>query len=445
MNVSRRIVTRRTVAWMAAGGPALVACSGSGGAGSVGGGAPATQRRTGIKLTTSACGQLPADLPRIDAVWAQFASVAGNTAVHEEHGSNCTTYWEKTQAMLAAGTPNDLISATPPQQALLAELGHVVDLAPLMKRDRYELADYFEPAVSQYLYKDKRIGMPRGYASQIPYMNRSMFEQGGGIVPSGSFEDRAWTWPAFLEACQRVTTERGGVQQWGYAIGGGFREWGAWIASNGGQILDKDQKRCLLDQPPALEAIQFLADLRLRHQVTPPPDVLAKQNAQALFFSGRLGMWPSTMAKVVGTGEQVQGFIFDVAAVPRGRAAALPGGGGTGWALPKASPHAEEAWQLLQFLLRTDNMTTLGDVWFPPRKSAAQGHAQQNAARLPKNRTVPFEAALRTVAPPTHPRWSEIEQMLNEEVTAVVNGERAAREAMQRAVPRVNALLEGRR
>ena len=179
--------------------------------------------------------------------------------------------------------------------------------------------------MSQYLYKGKRLGMPRGYASQIPYMNRSMFEQGGGTVPSGGFEDRGWTWQAFLEACRRVTGERGGVPQWGYASGGGFREWGAWIASNGGQILDKDQKRCLLDQPPAVEAVQFLADLHLRHQVTPPPDVLARQNAQALFLSGRLGMWPNTMAKVVGTGEQVQGFVFDVAAVPRGRAAALPG------------------------------------------------------------------------------------------------------------------------
>ena len=90
-------------------------------------------------------------------------------------------------------------------------------------------------------------------------------------------------------------------------------------------------------------------------------------------------------------------------------------------------------------------MTVLGDVWFPPRKSAALSHAQQNAARLPKNRTVPYEAALRTVAPPTHPRWNEIEKLLNEEIGAVVNGERAAREAMQRAVPRVNALLDGGR
>ncbi len=212
MNVSRRGMARLTAAWTVAGIPALVACAGPGGGGSgAGADAPAGQRRTGLRLTTSACGQLQADLPRIDAVWGQFAAFSGNTAVHEEHGSDCNTYWEKTQTMLAAGTPHDLISATPPQQALLAELGHVLDLAPLMKRDRYDLADYFESAVSQYVYKDKRIGMPRGYASQIAYMNRSMFEQGGGAVPSGSFEDRAWTWQSFLESCQRVTGERGGV------------------------------------------------------------------------------------------------------------------------------------------------------------------------------------------------------------------------------------------
>jgi hypothetical protein len=73
----------------------------------------------------------------------------------------------------------------------------------------------------------------------------------------------------------------------------------------------------------------------------------------------------------------------------------------------------------------------------------AQGHAQQNAAKLPRNRTVPYEAALRTVAPPTRPRWNEIEQLVSEEIHTGINSERAARGALQRAVPRVNALLSG--
>ena len=42
-----------------------------------------------------------------------------------------------------------------------------------------------------------------------------------------------------------------------------------WVAANGGELFDKDLKTCTLNEPPAVEALQFLQDLVFRHRVMP--------------------------------------------------------------------------------------------------------------------------------------------------------------------------------
>jgi hypothetical protein len=58
MSVRRRNVTRRSAAVMVAGAPAVVAVACTGPRNVASGGGTAGSRRTGLRLTTSACGQL---------------------------------------------------------------------------------------------------------------------------------------------------------------------------------------------------------------------------------------------------------------------------------------------------------------------------------------------------------------------------------------------------
>ncbi|HEX2036143.1 MAG TPA: hypothetical protein VHS99_18330, partial [Chloroflexota bacterium] len=63
------------------------------------------------------------------------------------------------------------------------------------------------------------------------------------------------------------------------------------LAANGGELLDKDNKTCLLNEPPAVEALQFLQDLVFRHRVMPDPPQYSQAGGNLNgFFNGRGAM-----------------------------------------------------------------------------------------------------------------------------------------------------------
>jgi len=125
------------------------------------------------------------------------------------------------------------------------------------------------------LWRNRLWAMPAN-SIMTPFVNLTVTEESGARRPPNTWSDRTWTWDAFLEYCRKVARQEGGqTVQWGFTGGqGNLRLFMAWVWGNGGDMFDKDLTRVTLGDPPALEGLEFQADLINKHRLMPHPDDL---------------------------------------------------------------------------------------------------------------------------------------------------------------------------
>jgi multiple sugar transport system substrate-binding protein len=270
------------------------------------------------------------------------------------------------------------------------------------------------------------------------FFNANLFDEVGQPHPPGDYADPTWTWDRFLAAAQKLTRDKGGVSHFGLESGTGFRQWMPWVHGNGGELVDKDCATCVLHEPPAVEALQFLQDLRVRHRVwATPPD--AQQGAT--FPLGRVGVAESAPPGVGTMRRQAQGFLWDATHVPRGaKGKYAASGGGTGQAIHAGTPNPEEAWALLEFVLSPEALyleIVKDQLNMPGRKSQATSKEYLNSGQPPKSIKV-FVDGLPFLRPdPQTTNWDEIDAALTRELAPLWSGDKSPREvalAVKRAV-----------
>ena len=89
--------------------------------------------------------------------------------------------------------------------------------------------------------------------------------------------------------------------------------------NNGGAFLREDGRECLLTQPRAREALQFMQDLIHRHRVAPAPADVAQPNAD-LFLQGNVA-WGSFGPASVAAYRRTLTFDWALGPVPLGAGA----------------------------------------------------------------------------------------------------------------------------
>ena len=123
----------------------------------------------------------------------------------------------------------------------------------------------------------------------------------------------------------------------------------------GGEILSKSERECLLNRPPAPEAIQWRADLTNRHAVVPTAQDLAevKDGVRGLFQQGRLGMFTTGNWALTDVQAGAQ-MPWSVAPLPQGRAGRVTLGSGAIYGAFKEGRQPDAAWELLADLVMGD-------------------------------------------------------------------------------------------
>jgi len=194
---------------------------------------------------------------QVDVFWAQ--SIA--------------EYLNKQNALLAGGTPPDVLRLPAWSAATYYYEEAVRRLDPLMRRDGFKtdaLAAPFDVAT----YKRNFLALPRGQSGTwVLFCNSKLFEEAGVKLPASG-----WTWDDFLATARALTRSASsgaggapvGSSQWGISLESLADFYYPWLWSNGGEEFDRNGQSAAIDQPPARDALQWLADLRLKHKVAPP-------------------------------------------------------------------------------------------------------------------------------------------------------------------------------
>lgn len=235
---------------------------------------------------------------------------------------------------LASGTAPDIWSQDASSLAplidrnLLLDMRKCVEQVPALDLDRF-----FPQVLEIHEQPDGAIyGLPNDFTPMVTYFNAELMKQNGLSAPAPG-----WTWDTHLDLARQLTRDAKGrspedagfdpatVEQWGYSAGKYAYQWVYKIWQNGGDVLspERDTASGYLDSPETLEALQWHADLVLKHRVAPKPSVLdamtQKSSFESSFLSGRFAMYDSGHWSLVGlsAAEEFRPEIVGVAPQPK--------------------------------------------------------------------------------------------------------------------------------
>lgn len=337
---------------------------------------------------------------------------------------------EKIVAAIAAGHPPDLceigstfLPGLVADSTLIALDDSIADLKPRLRG--WETVRY------------------KGQTYAIPWMlgTRALFMNGDLMRRAGlDAQHPPATWAEFARAVRLVD----GVDPEGKGFGMNsgerevlFKKFMPFAWGNGGNILDSTLTRSVVASPQNIEALRFYLSLK-------PSSLLDRQEMlDAAFANGRLGFTISGPWLLRKLPETAPHLFFEVSLMPRpavdkGKPASFAGAEVLG--VFRGSREKGPALTLARFLVREENAMPLyvetGNA-FP-----AAVAAERDSYFLSHPRDRVFVEQLRTaVAPPLHPRWVEIEEILNAELEQAIYGRKSPEEALRSADARIQALL----
>ncbi len=301
---------------------------------------------------------------------------------HEPWGD----YFTKLAALWASGD-----SSIVPDVLFLSPIGSYAAegvLEPLdayIENSGYDVDDYWPSLLKFAMLDGVQYGFPRDVGLEVLYYNKDIFDEVGIDYPTDD-----WTWDDLAAAAEVLTVvdDNGRTQRYGLAIEGG--KYGRWIVQNGGAILDDvdNPSICMLDQPEAIEALEFFAGLLDDGVAMRSAELSQAGGDNAVFQSGQAAMIIQNASRI--SQFNGAGMNYDVAPWPipaDGQRAASAAG--AAWVMSALSDNKDEAWTFLSWLQSTDGgqrlYTEAGEI-FPALMSTARSDAFLGQDQPPANR-----------------------------------------------------------
>ncbi|MEV5026993.1 ABC transporter substrate-binding protein [Paenibacillus sp. LPE1-1-1.1] len=263
-------------------------------------------------------------------------------------------YNQKLSTLVASGKTPDVFYVSGPQFYKFAEAGTIQNLQPFLETtELFQEDNVWKQALDRYRYDGKQLGqgdlygLPKDVGPWAMAYNKTMFEEAGVELPPA--EVGKWTWDNWLDAAKKLTKDDNGDGKVDIYGGANFTLEGA-VWASGGDFIDYGTGKVTIDTPEFANAMQWVADLRLKHNVTPSPEDEKAMNSYSRFVAGKVGMFP--MGPWDQPGFWDLPFEWDIAAWPVNPATGKAGTwvGSMGYSVSSKSKHAQEAFNLAAFL-----------------------------------------------------------------------------------------------
>jgi len=208
-------------------------------------------------------------------------------------------------------------------------------------------AEFFPGAMDDVTFAGHRYGVPLDTNALVLLYNADHFREAGLPLPRGPF-----TFPQLEEAARALTTPRHRA----LALGTSTWQMYGWIAANGGEYVRIDntgQPQFLLDSPPVVGAVSFLANLVNQGLAWPPRAAdTHSSDVFALFESQEASMYTSAAWDVAKLRKTQPGVDYRAVAMPTGmngnEGSAM---GGSSLFVPKGSPNRALAFEFMTHLI----------------------------------------------------------------------------------------------
>lgn len=297
------------------------------------------------------------------------------------------------------------------------------------------LAEVYPGPLSTTYLNGIYYGLPLTTNTQVYIYDQHAFAEAGVSVPT--------TFDEFATVARRLTKrDHDSIVRYGYDMGGPWA-WTLfpWIWSNGGDITDPAITTATgyLDSAQTVGAIDLVAEWALEGILT--PNMLGEGFDQwGSFIRGIVsarqdGPWFARWLE-----EENPDFNPGFALMPKGEGGeSVSVVGGENIVMTSGSQHKAEAWEFMRFMLSEEAQGILAASGQMPVLRSAIGIPEfQRSAYYP----VYLEQMLTAKARTPHPRYSEMEQIIQDAFWKAVTGELSARSALAEAARLVDQLLK---
>jgi multiple sugar transport system substrate-binding protein len=304
--------------------------------------------------------------------------------------------------------------------------------------DRSMLPQLYEGSVELAIYRDRLYGLPIVNGTMgILYSLTQFNESGLGPIPL------EYSWDDFLTYARRTTRTRVGEETpyiWGFTFYHYLRDYMNFVWTNGGDLFNKERTRFVMDNPAATEALQFLADMALVHEVSPRS--YSAKAAWNHWYEGSAAMYP-VGSWGIGSSRTRCEFDWDIATFPMRKSFSIVNDPFMA-AVTSGSKHIDESVRLLKWLVFDEaaqafmSATGLG---IPARKSVARRTFDD--PRTPQNEGI-FLHMLNSGLPRIMPytaNWTSVQNAIHSAMAGAFAGNIGAAQAMDQVAPVIDSLL----
>lgn len=347
----------------------------------------------------------------------------------------------------------DIITLDDPWTPQLADAGVLLDLkndAAQWTDDDYDWDDFNSAPLAASEWDGHQYGVPLRSNLLLMLYNKDLYEKAGLPEPTPEL-----TWDEYMSQAPKLVQDTDGdgeVDSWAAGVTWARDVlsppfWQAVLNSNGGELLDGDMNP-VFDTAEGEKALQTQVDLlkyapsgASSYNYNEPLDAFRQGKVATLFTWGSAYRSAAVDPKVTTlTPEQV-----GIQTMPAGSDG--PGAHRGIWsgAVFKNSAHPEAAWTFLQWMSSRD-----GELWasnnlgsFPARKSTLGAEPEEEwLAPVYAATQAGFDAAARgEMWRPRSVDSNAIQEILANQTSAAVQGDKSADEALDKAADQIRNLL----
>lgn len=394
----------------------------------------------------------PVSEPEED-VTITFASWVGNDEgmqrlydrFREEHPKITVEFQDVPAEQSQQKLTTQIAGGNPPDAAFI-DAGAVADFASreaLVNLDGYiehseivEPDDYVEAFRTFGTFEGSLYGLPFDGESTGLFYRTDLFEEAGIDGPPT-------TWEEFRDAAQTLT--KPDQQQYGYQVFAPEASyyWYPWLWQAGGALLSDDGKSVEFNSDEAIEAAEFYIEL---------VDYSAPDYLNSNSYDGRVGFANGQVAMYMA-GAWFAGVLDDefpkisgkwaAAPLPEGEAGCATTIAGDALVIFAGGKEHDAAWKWIEFLSKPENIAEwtyeAEGTLLPPLTSLLESEDLVETKPILEGFAEAMECGITNTV--TNPKWSEAEQVLNEELGKAIYGEKSAADAVNTAATKADEVL----
>ncbi len=285
-----------------------------------------------------------------------------------------------------------------------------------------KIKDQYLPAPLGTNFIDgKYRGVPDQTTGVALFYNKKIF-RAAGLDP----EAPPKTWDEFVEIGKKIVNNSSGT----YAFGMENTFWWTLPFFNtfGAKIISDDGKKCLLDSPEAVAAMEFKASLYTKHKIEAGAWGAGAITPEQGFVNGKYAMifmGPWNLPKFT-----TSGLDFGVSLIPAGPKGTSTNVGGTDVVIFKTSKYQKKCYEFLVYF-------TSAEIQAKWCKKLNQMPVNMKAYDLlkfdDKNLNVFMEQMKTAVSNPVVTNYGDLEDIANPEMETILSGDRTAKDGLTKA------------